>query len=102
MKNQVVELVVYKVKKEFVGNFQSDIMPEFRKLVNSFGGLVSYTTFNSLNKDGMYFDEVIWESVEHASMAIVKFEQMKKKGEHAELMNWFDEVTFMDHFKKVS
>ena len=99
MKNQVVELIVYKVKKEFVDSFQSDIMPEFRKLISSFGGVVSYQTFNSLDRDGVYFDQVVWENSSQAFQAIEKFEKLKEDGKHEELMNWFEEVTFMDHFK---
>lgn len=102
MKNQVVELIVYKVKKEFVDSFQSDIMPDFRKLISSFGGVVSYQTFNSLDRDGVYFDQVVWENSSQAFQAIEKFEKLKEDGKHEELMNWFDEVTFMDHFKLVA
>lgn len=102
MKNQVVELIVYKVKKEFVESFQSDIMPGFRKLISSFGGVISYQTFNSLDRDGVYFDQVVWKNSNQAFQAIEKFEKLKEDGKHEELMNWFDEVTFMDHFKLVA
>ncbi|MEQ6119623.1 hypothetical protein [Reichenbachiella sp. MALMAid0571] len=102
MKDQVVELVVYEVKKELSDGFIHDIIPNFRKLILSFGGIVSYHTYSSLNKDGVYYDHVVWENPESASVAIQKFEKVREEGKHKELLNSFEKVVFMDHFKLVS
>lgn len=102
MKNQVVELVVYEIKKELSDRFVNDIMPTFRKLIQSFGGIESYQTYSSLNSKSVYYDHVVWKNSESAVIAIHKFEKIREEGTYKELFNAFERVTFMDHFKLVS
>ena len=102
MKDQVVELVVYQIKEELSDGFVNDIMPKFRKLIQSFGGIESYQTYSSLNSKSVYYDHVVWTNPESAVMAIQKFEKVREEGKHEALLNCFEKVTFMDHFKLVS
>ena len=102
MENQVVELVVYKVKNEYIENFQSEVIPKFRELVKGFGGIVSMQTFQCIEQQGVYYDHVVWENHKFALSAAKKFEDFQQKGENLELISWFEEVKFMDHFKQVA
>lgn len=102
MNNQIVELVAYHVKQDLSGNFAQDILPKFQQLIKSFGGVVSYQTYRSMNKSGLYVDSITWDSPESAKDAATKFDELKTQGKHAELMNFFEEVILMDHFKPIS
>lgn len=102
MNDQIVELVVYKVKQGLAGNFTQDILPKFQQLVKSFGGVVSYQTYGSVGKSGLYADSITWDSAASAKGAAAKFDELKTQGKHTELMDFFEEVILMDHFKPIS
>ena len=80
----------------------SEVIPKFRALVKGFGGIVSMKTFQCIEQQGVYYDHVVWENHEFALSAAKKFEEFQQKGENLELISWFEEVKFMDHFKQVA
>ncbi len=92
---KIVEIVVYKVNKDHKGNLKNAI-DQARSAVYDMPGFVSYQTFRSMDKELIYMDYVIWESLEEAKAAAAKVPQLK---EFAEFGQAIEDIVVMDHLE---
>jgi len=93
MKNQIVEMVLYKVKPQTNLNFVSQ---KVNRELSKFSGFVSRQTFQSCEDKGTLLDWVIWESLEQAQKAAQELPQIKSL---AYFMQNIEKVDFFDHFE---
>lgn len=92
---QVIEVVIYKVKQGYEGNLKSAI-DQARSAVYGMPGFVSYKTFRSRDKELIYMDHVIWESIGEAKSAAAKVPQLKEFTDFGEAI---EDIVVMDHLQ---
>lgn len=102
MNDKVLELVVYKIKPEQIQSYQDKTLNQFRELVKSFQGVLSYQTFHSVKEDGLFVDQVEWENLECAEFAAHKVKQVQKDETFGHYLSAFEEIQMFHHFKKVA
>lgn len=93
--NEVIELVVYKVKAEHKSDFQG-VLDDARQHIMEFSGMLEYRTFRSAKNERLFIDMVRWNNLENALEAAQKAEKMT---ELAPFFSVFEEIKFMDHFE---
>ena len=94
-KTTTYELVVYKIKNEYVESYH-EVLEAARERIRQFPGMLEYQTFRSAECDRVFMDLVKWRSLEEALDASHKVEKMRAL---APFMAAFEEVKFMDHFE---
>ncbi|WP_162555790.1 antibiotic biosynthesis monooxygenase family protein [Reichenbachiella versicolor] len=102
MNEQVLELVVYKIKKDQIKNFQQELLQHMRDLMKNMEGMIEYKTFSSVSEDGVFVDQVRWEDLECAELASAKVKLLEKEEPFASIFGSFEEVKFFQHLKKVA
>ncbi|UXX77769.1 hypothetical protein N7E81_10345 [Reichenbachiella carrageenanivorans] len=102
MTDQVVELVIYKIKPNQVENYQSKIIHHFRELVKSFDGMIGYKTYCAIKEEGLFVDQVEWRDLASAEFAAEKVKEMQDDEIYAPYLSAFEEVKFFLHLKHVA
>lgn len=102
MQDQVMELVIYKIKPHQVENYQSNIIYHFRELVKSFDGMLDYQTYCVIKEQGLFVDQVAWKNMDCAEFAAKKIKEMQDDELYAPYLSAFDEVQFFAHLKHVA
>ncbi|PKI16593.1 antibiotic biosynthesis monooxygenase family protein [Colwellia sp. 12G3] len=99
--NEVVELVVYKIKPEMNSVYVNSAIDKFRKLVMSFDGFISYEFYQGCRDSNMFMDYVRWSSVEFAEEAAKQVKILQKAPEYKEYIEAFDSLDIFNHFSHV-
>ena len=102
MKNEVLELVVYKVKGDQLEKFESETLFKLRNIIESFAGFVKYDTFSSVEEDGVFADYVLWENLESARFAAEKIKSLENEEPYASIFGSMEEIKIFQHFKAVA
>ena len=102
MDEQVLELVMYKVKADQIKNFEESKLHQLRDLIKEFEGLISYETFGEVNEEGLYVDQVLWRDLGCATRAAEKVKLLENDEPFASIFSVFEEMKFCQHFKKVA
>lgn len=102
MTDQVMELVIYKIKPDQVENYQSNIIHHFRELVKSFDGMLDYRTYHAVKETGLFVDQVAWKDMDCAEFAAEKVKEMQQDDTYAPYLSAFEEVQFFVHLKHVA
>lgn len=103
MKNEtldnVVELVVYKIKPECVEKYSTEIIDFFRKTVMSLKGFISYEFFQNCKNENLFMDIVYWDTLENAENAAKTVKEIQKGEDFMDYINAFNGVEIFSHFK---
>ncbi|MEO9964993.1 MAG: hypothetical protein ABJF11_04345 [Reichenbachiella sp.] len=102
MTDQVMELVIYKIKPNQVENYQTKIIHHFRELVKSFDGMLGYRTYHAVKEEGLFVDQVEWKNIECAEFAAEKVKEMQQDETYSPYLSAFEEVKFFLHVKHVA
>ncbi|MFY0627723.1 MAG: hypothetical protein JXR07_15605 [Reichenbachiella sp.] len=102
MNDQILELVVYKIKPDQIKNFEESKLLEFRHLIKDLEGLVHYETFSALNQEGLFIDQVEWEDMGCAKRASEKIKILQDEEPFVSIFKSFEEVKLFQHFKKIA
>lgn len=76
MSKQVTEVVIYKIKKEHVLDFDSVAM-QIKEEVKMLKGFISIETKAHTDDEGVFKDVCIWETKQDALNAFEKFQNFK-------------------------
>lgn len=96
MENEkIVELVVYKVKMDQIGNYDL-LVKQVNEIAANFDGFVSRKVHQSPEDSTIFMDYVIWESLEQAQQAAQKMPKMEN---FAPFMGAIEEVQSFKHFE---
>lgn len=94
----VVELVVYKIKSEVSSIYVESIIDEFRELVASFEGFISYDVYRCSRDENVFMDFVKWETLELAEEAARKVKVYQQESKFSEYLASFESVEIFNHF----
>src|SRR5438270_9650920 len=95
--NRVMEIALFKVKKEAIGQFKT-LNEKMSRVLSSYGGYINSKTYQGTDRDSVFIDIVWWESIEKAKEAEAKFrtdDQLK------DYRNALGRVMFYDHIKPI-
>ncbi len=102
MKNEVLELVVYKVKADQLDKFNTETRFKLKNIVESFPGFVRFETYSSMDERGWFADQVIWETIEAARFAAEKIESLQDQEPYSAIFGAVEEIKIFQHFKAVA
>lgn len=86
MKTKVKEIIVYKIKKDRLADFQK-IKEQMIKESYTLTGLYSSTTSKSVDEvEGVFIDTMVWESKEASKKAFPEFQKLPTAPKFLELM----------------
>jgi|GEM_PF-1760224 len=101
--NQSVrEIVLYKIKPDYIESFSEKVLPEMKSFVARQKGLINYQSMRAMKQEGYMVDLVDWDSIESAIAAATEIKTQMEAGNMPHMTAAFDKVEFFDHFKLIS
>ncbi|MCW8877558.1 MAG: hypothetical protein OQJ89_15235 [Kangiellaceae bacterium] len=102
MTNQVLEIVVYQIKSEYIDEYRRFHLPKFKRLVSSFDGMLSYDTMVSCNEMATHVDLVKWKDLASALKAAEMVKTIQQSDEFSGYLKAFEKVVLFHHFSSVT
>ena len=97
-KNQIAELVVYRIKSECRKEYVGEVINSFKQLVMSLKGFISYDFFQGCKDENLFMDLVFWDSLENAELEAKKVKEIQKGEEFKDYIESFESVILFNHF----
>lgn len=98
----VKEIVLYKIKPDYIESFSEKVLPEMKAFVAEQSGLLNYQSMRAMKQEGYMADIVDWDSIESAEAAAAEIKTRMEAGKMPQMTAAFDKVEFFDHFKLIS
>jgi quinol monooxygenase YgiN len=92
--DNVVELVVYKIKADKMDSFPA-ILDSVRNELSKMKGFISYSTYLSNKTERKFIDFVLWDTMENALEGAKLFSKLPEVKPFAEC---FEENIMFEHF----
>ena len=94
--DNVMELVVYKIKADKMENFPT-ILESLRTELSKMKGFISYSTYLSNKTERKFIDFVLWDTIENALDGAKLFSKLPEMKPFAEC---FEENILFEHFSQ--
>ena len=101
MADEVVELVVYRIKRDAKESYVTQAIERFRHMVMQFDGFQRYEFFQGCREQNLFMDFVIWDSLAHAEAAAKAVKEIQKAPEFAPYVGAFEKLEIFAHFQKL-
>ncbi len=93
--SQITEIVVFKVKNEFI-NQLPNIRDQFKKALADFSGIRSIENLSPINNDRIFADIIQWDTLTNAQIVAKAFDDGDER--FLPMIQAIDEMSFMGHF----
>lgn len=97
--DDVIELVVYRIKPEAQKNYVSTCIEHFRQLVMSLEGFIAYEFYQGCHDRNFFVDLVHWRSLEDAENAARQVKIIQQQPDYANYLGAFEKLELFSHFK---
>lgn len=104
MADEVVELVVYRIKPDAKAEYVDNAIERFRRMVMAFEGFQRYDFYEGCREQNLFMDFVVWDTLEHAeaaAKAVKAVKEIQKAPEYASYLEAFEKLEVFAHFKRL-
>lgn len=95
MQPYITEIVVFKVKNEFI-NRLPEIRNDFKKALADFSGIRAIENLSPINNNRTFADIIHWDNLSNAQIVAKAFENHDER--FLPMIKAIDELSFMGHF----
>jgi hypothetical protein len=95
--NNVMEIALFKVKKEAINHFK-ELNEKMSKILSTYGGYISSKTYRGMDRDSVFIDIVWWESLDKAKEAEAKFRTDESLKDYRDALG---RVMYYDHIHPI-